>query len=69
LKIIEDFIHKTRVIAGYDAVKKWIVVSFRGSDNTMNILEDVNFPKTDYVRPGCTNCSVHEGFYHAYTSL
>jgi len=69
LTIIEDSFRDTRVITGYDRDTHSIITSFRGSSNVMNFLEDVNFFKTSYVRSGCSNCNVHEGFYAAYNSL
>jgi len=56
MSIIEDLVHETRVVTGYDAAKNYIVTSFRGSSNVMNFLEDVNFFKKTYSRPGCNNC-------------
>jgi len=69
LSIIEDSFRDTRVITGYDRSTNSIITSFRGSSNVMNFLEDVNFFKTSFVRSGCNNCNVHEGFYAAYNSL
>ena len=59
LKIIEDSFHDTKVVAGYDSSRNYIITSFRGSANVMNFLEDVNFFKTSYKAPGCNSCNVH----------
>ena len=44
-----------------------VFMSFRGSHNSTNNWEDMDFIKTDYDK--CENCAVHQGFYHAYLDL
>jgi len=69
LKIIENSSMDTRVIVGYDAGSNSIITSFRGSSDIQNFLTDADAFKVSYVRPGCSNCNVHKGFYNAYNSL
>jgi hypothetical protein len=69
MKIVDNAKLNTRVVMGYDADRNFIVTSFRGSNNTMNWVSDAEFPKKEYLREGCVNCSVHEGFFNAYNSL
>lgn len=44
-----------------------IIISFRGTVNLINDLEDINFVKKDY--PYCNGCEVHTGFLEAWESL
>lgn len=46
---------------------KAIVISFRGTDDIKNWITDADTKKVDY--PLCNGCSVHNGFYSAYTQL
>jgi hypothetical protein len=45
-----------------------IVVSFRGSSNIENWIDNIDFKKKD-VYPKCDSCEVHEGFYNAWLSV
>lgn len=56
LKIVEDEHYGTKMIMGYDASTNSIISSFRGSDNLMNWLLNVDFFKVNYTVEGCTNC-------------
>jgi hypothetical protein len=67
--LIESFKYKTRLIMGYDAETNSILSITRGTDNFINMIEDIVFVKTDYNLPGCNDCTVHEGFLVAYNSL
>lgn len=69
MKIIGSIKFDTRVVMGYDAARQFIVISFRGSSNLMNWISDANYPKSDYVKEGCSSCSVHTGFLNSYSSL
>ena len=42
-----------------------IVVSFRGSDNIRNWIDNIDITKTD-AYPKCDGCRVHTGFYKAW---
>ncbi|KAG8347147.1 putative Lipase (class 3) [Trypanosoma vivax] len=46
-----------------------VVVTFRGSKNIPNWIDNINFLHCPYVREGCSECNVHRGFYNAYMSL
>ena len=52
---------------GYDSERNWILASWRGTSNKVNVFEDLDFSKSDY--PHCRGCQVHEGFYYAYKSV
>jgi hypothetical protein len=45
-----------------------IVVSFRGSDNIRNWIDNIDITKTD-AYPKCDGCRVHTGFYKAWNSV
>ncbi|CAG9579424.1 putative lipase [Leishmania major strain Friedlin] len=56
--------------SGVDHDAKRIVVAFRGTYNTVNWLQNLDFRLTSYPHPGCGNgCKIHRGFYKAYSSL
>lgn len=57
------------MVMGYDSVSNSIISTYRGSDNALNWIEDFDFIKVDYVREGCTDCRVHQGFNADYNSL
>ncbi len=69
MKIFEGFKLETRAVMGYDIVTNSIITTFRGTETKLNWLEDFDFKKVDYLLPGCTNCSVHQGFLACYESL
>lgn len=48
---------------GYDRAKDMIIVSFRGSANVQNWIEDFIFEKTSY---NCKGCEIHTGFFADY---
>lgn len=57
---------ETQVFIGSDDDD--IVVSFRGTDNLKNWIQDLKFPKsTSY--PKCPQCKVHSGFWSAWLEL
>jgi hypothetical protein len=41
-----------------------LTVSWRGTDNLMNVVDDIKFKKDTYE--GCENCEVHLGFLDLY---
>lgn len=50
------------------AADGYIVVSFRGSSNILNWIQNLNVPEiTPY--PKCKDCQVHKGFYDAWNSV
>jgi hypothetical protein len=50
----------TQGFIGYDKALNLIIVSFRGSHNTENWIEDFTFEKVSY---SCKGCEIHLGFY------
>jgi predicted lipase len=48
---------------GYEKVTNQIIVSFRGSANIENWIEDFTFEKTSY---SCKGCEIHLGFLEDY---
>jgi len=46
-----------------------IIVSFRGSENIPNWIDDIDMRKMPYPYSGCSGCEVHSGFYAAWASL
>jgi len=69
MKVVEDSSEGTLGLAGYDSHSKSIIVSFRGSSNIKNWLDNFDFVKQDYSLHGCKNCQVHTGFYKSYLTL
>ena len=69
MRIFENSFYETKMVVGYDPVTQSIISTFRGTSNVVNWIEDADFFRTDYTRPGCSNCSVHRGFLNAYESL
>jgi predicted lipase len=67
--IIESTLAANRAVLGYEQALNYIIVSFRGSKNIINFIDDFNFPHTDYVVPGCDSCAVHSGFLSSYNSI
>ncbi|CBZ36652.1 lipase, putative [Leishmania donovani] len=56
--------------SGVDHDAERIVVAFRGTYNTVNWLQNLDFWLTPYPHPGCgKGCKIHRGFYSAYSSL
>lgn len=52
---------------GYAESTNTIVVSFRGSSNIPNWIENLNFEKVPYIY--CFRCEVHAGFMAAYVAI
>lgn len=52
---------------GYSESNKAIIVSFRGSSNIENWIDDFDFLLIPYVR--CVGCLMHNGFYLAYLTI
>ena len=53
--------------AGYSAKDNAVFLSFRGSSNIQNWINNI---KTDQVSyPGCSGCYVHRGFYDNYRNV
>ena len=67
LSVIQNTQTKIKGFVGYDSVLKSIIVSWRGTDNNRNWIEDASFRQIDYN--GCSKCKIHEGFYKAYLSV
>ena len=51
----------------YNTQTNLIFLSVRGSHNNTNNWEDADFIRISYEK--CDDCSVHQGFYHAYLDL
>lgn len=49
---------------GYDSDNNDIILSWRGSADTRNWIEDFTFNTVAY--PGCEKCEIHDGFYADY---
>lgn len=70
ISVVENTATKIRGFVGYDASSNTIVVSWRGTDNNLNWIEDMDFKLIDYQGSArCTNCKIHEGFFNAYYSV
>ena len=54
---------------GYDAKQNTVLLSFRGSSNVPNWIENIDAVKTDYPYCTDTGCKVHVGFYKAYLQI
>lgn len=55
---------------GMDHDAERIVVAFRGTFNTANWIQDLDFWSMPYPDPNCgVGCTVHRGFYKAYASV
>jgi len=52
---------------GYSASRNAIIVSFRGSSNIQNWIENFNFEKVPYLF--CLRCEVHAGFFSDYAAV
>lgn len=52
---------------GYSDSANTILVSFRGSSNIPNWIENLNFEKVPYIF--CLRCEVHAGFMAAYAAI
>lgn len=52
---------------GYAESTNTIVVSFRGSSNIPNWIENLNFEKVPYIY--CLRCEIHAGFLAAYAAV
>mmetsp|Transcript_16756 Transcript_16756/g.25039 ORF Transcript_16756/g.25039 Transcript_16756/m.25039 type:complete len:288 (+) Transcript_16756:108-971(+) len=59
---------KTFAFVGYSDKEKHIIVSFRGSHNLKNFIEDIEYTKRDYPLFG-NGSRVHHGMFGAYQSL
>lgn len=56
--------------SGLDHEAGKIVVAFRGTFNTANWIQDLDFWTMPYPHPGCGElCTIHRGFYKAYDSM
>ena len=52
---------------GYSSQLNTIIVSFRGSSNIPNWIENLNFEKVPYLF--CLRCEIHTGFYADYIAV
>ena len=66
MSVIEE--DDNRVVSGYDKLADAIVVTFRGSSNLQNWLDDFDMVKVTYTEYDC-NCEVHKGFLDTYYTL
>jgi predicted lipase len=68
--VVESTATKIKGFVGYDASTQAIVVAWRGTDNNLNWIENMDFKLIDYIGPyRCVNCKIHQGFYNAYYSV
>ena len=52
---------------GYSPSKNLIVISYRGSANIQNWIEDFTFDKIPYKY--CDKCEIHQGFFEDYKTV
>ena len=64
---IDNTATKVHGFVGYREETNEIVVSFRGTNNWQNWIEDANFEKIEF--PNCFDCEIHGGFYFDYLSV
>lgn len=70
VSVIESTATKIKGFVGYDVTTNSIVVSWRGTDNNLNWIENMDFKLIDYQGSfRCVNCKIHEGFWNAYWSV
>jgi hypothetical protein len=69
MAIIDSSLGTNRAVVGYERTNSYIIISFRGTSNIMNFIDDFYFPVTSYNKPGCNSCYVHSGFLSSYNSL
>jgi hypothetical protein len=70
VSVIENTATKIKGFVGYDSNKKEIRVSWRGTDNNLNWIENMDFKLIDYQGSfRCSNCKIHQGFHNAYYSV
>lgn len=56
--------------SGVDHEYEKIVISFRGTFNSANWIQDLDFWSMPYPHPACGElCAIHRGFYKAYASV
>lgn len=67
MSIFED--SSNLAVTGYDKTTNQVVLTFRGSSNIENWIENAHFIKVSYTEHGCSNCEVHEGFLDSYNTL
>ena len=65
----DDMIFGTHGYVGHDTENNAIIVAFRGTENLLNWLENIDFAKTNYTYCQDQGCKVHTGFQIAYESL
>lgn len=68
--IVIDELYGTQAYIGVMDSIQAIVVSFRGSSNLQNWIDDLYFIQCDFDYPGCPldKCRVHRGFFDSYNS-
>jgi len=56
---------------GYDPKNNFIMVAFSGTDplNIREWISDIDTVTVPFTTGGCSNCTVHKGFYHAYLTV
>ena len=63
IEVLKD---ATQGFIGYMPSQSTIYVSFRGSEQIQNWIDNLNAILTSY--PLCSGCEVHQGFYNAHTA-
>lgn len=63
---LENSITKASGFIGFEISTGTMIISWRGSSNAQNWIEDFNFETTPYL--ACANCHIHAGFYTDYKS-
>jgi len=58
-----------QAFTGWDPVNSRIIISFRGSANAGNWLDNINFSPENYVNRGGTSATVHPGFFSGWEDL
>lgn len=71
-QILKVVTNTTKSIQGYVAVNtmyREIIVSYRGTDNFQNLVDDLQFGKCDDPFYGISNAYVASGFYNCFKSV
>ncbi len=65
--VFYNILYSAQAYMGYDYQKNRIVLAFRGTNDALNWINDMDKKKVPY--PGCQDCLVHSGFYNTYNSI
>lgn len=64
---IENKVAEISGFIGFDSLANAIVISWRGTVDTKNWIEDMDFKQRDFTFDSkCSKCKVHAGFYDSY---